>query len=185
MRVSEQIMNSDTINLKKESLTSLNSITFRKPTLADGAPVHALIARCAPLDTNSMYCNLLQCFHFADSAILAELEQQPVGFISGYIVPNQPDTLFVWQVAVDAQARGQGLASRMLTTLLANQNSSVRYLHTTITADNQASWNTFRRLARALETDFTSQELFNKEQHLGGQHDTEFLIQIGPFSLNK
>ena len=172
-----------TLNNTEESITSLNNIRLRKPTLTDGTAVHALISRCAPLDSNSLYCNLLQCFHFADSAILAEDNTESlVGFISGYRLPQQPDTLFVWQVAVDSRARGQGLASQMLLQLLAHQNNEVQYLHTTITEANSASWNTFKRLARKLKTEFSSHELFNREAHLGGEHDSEFLIQIGPFS---
>lgn len=174
-------MTSDTKNLNEKTLTNQSIISLRKPTLTDGSAVHALIARCAPLDTNSMYCNLLQCFHFADTAILAEQNQQPVGFISGYLLPQQQNTLFVWQVAVDKVARGQGLASRMLQGLIKQQGGGVNHLHTTITKANEASWNTFRRLARELDAPFNSHELFDKDKHLGGEHDTEFLIDIGPF----
>lgn len=176
-------MTSDTIYKTDASLTHLNTISLRKPASTDGAAVNALISRCAPLDTNSLYCNLLQCFHFADTAILAELEGQPVGFISGYRLPQTPNTLFVWQVAVDKSARGLGLASRMLQALLANQQGEVSFLHTTITQANTASWNTFKRLARELNADFNSHELFNRDAHLAGEHASEFLIQIGPFSL--
>lgn len=175
-------MTSDTKILDKETLTNQSIISLRKPTVTDGSKVHALIARCAPLDTNSMYCNLLQCFHFADTAILAELNGEPVGFISGYRLPQTPSTLFVWQVAVDKVARGQGLASRMLKALVEQQGGEITHLHTTITESNEASWNTFRRLARDLNAPLNSKELFNKETHLGGEHDSEFLIDIGPFS---
>lgn len=174
-------MTSDKEKLDQETPKNQSTITLRKPTLTDGSEVHALIARCAPLDTNSMYCNLLQCFHFADTAILAEMNGQPVGFISGYRLPQQTDTLFVWQVAVDKAARGQGLASRMLQGLVEQQGEGVRRLHTTITKANEASWNTFRRLARDLDAPFNSHELFNKDEHLAGEHDSEFLIDIGPF----
>lgn len=174
-------MTSDTEKLDQETLTNQSIISLRKPTVTDGSAVHALIARCAPLDTNSMYCNLLQCFHFADTAVVAEMNGQPVGFISGYRLPQKTDTLFVWQVAVDKNARGQGLASRMLQALIEQQGGEVQHLHTTITKDNEASWNTFRRLARDLNAPLNSHELFNKDEHLGGEHDSEFLIDIGPF----
>lgn len=169
---------------KKASFTHLSRISLRKPNITDGAAVHSLISRCTPLDSNSMYCNLLQCFHFSDNAILAEENKQLIGFISGYRLPQQPDTLFIWQVAVDPCARGQGLASKMLLQLLANQNGEVQHLHTTITSTNDASWNTFQRLARTLNAPFNSYELFNRQQHLDGMHDSEFLMHIGPFSLN-
>lgn len=156
-------------------------ILLRKPTKNDGTHVHHLIADCKPLDVNSLYCNILQCHHFSDTAILAELNGKTVGFISGYRLPDQPDTLFVWQVAVSPDARGTGLATRMLTSLITRHKDSVRFLHTSITESNAASWNTFRRVAEQLDAPLNSDVLFDRDQHLDGQHDTEFLVQIGPF----
>jgi len=156
-------------------------LTLRKPNPEDGAGVHALIERCKPLDTNSMYCNLLQCSHFRNTSVLTEEKGNLVGFISGYLLPEQPDTLFVWQVAVSEEARGLGLASRMLKELVQRLAPGVRHLHTSITPGNEASWNTFRRLARDLEAPLNERVMFDKEQHFDSQHDTEMLVHIGPF----
>ena len=46
---------------------------MRKPRKADGARVWNLIKSIEKLDDNSMYCNLLQCSHFAGTCALAEL----------------------------------------------------------------------------------------------------------------
>ncbi len=73
--------------------------TIRRPSAADGPEIWNLVRACKPLDENSMYCNLLQSDHFADTCSLAELSQQTVGWVSAYVMPNAPDTLFVWQVA--------------------------------------------------------------------------------------
>ncbi|OYW87818.1 MAG: diaminobutyrate acetyltransferase, partial [Sphingobium sp. 32-64-5] len=78
-----------------------------------------MIAACPPLDGNSAYCNLLQCTDFADFCILAERDGQPVGWVSGYRPLSAQENFFVWQVAVAAEARGQGLAGRMIEALLA------------------------------------------------------------------
>ena len=88
-------------------------LRFRAPKSTDGAQVHQLIENCPPLDTNSMYCNLVQCTHFADTSVAVTLDDEMVGFISGHLIPERPDTLFIWQVAVSKKARGQGLAGRM------------------------------------------------------------------------
>ena len=45
-------------------------IEIGRPTSQDGAGVFDLVARCKPLDENSMYCNLLQCSHFADTSVV-------------------------------------------------------------------------------------------------------------------
>jgi L-2,4-diaminobutyric acid acetyltransferase len=128
-----------------------------------------------------MYCNLLQCSHFSTTSVAAELNDEVVGFISGYIQPDKPDTLFVWQVAVGEAARGQGLAGRMLQDLLSRDaTQSVRYIETTITPDNRASWALFESLANKLDAPLSRSVMFDRQQHFAGQHETEMLVRIGP-----
>jgi len=117
---------------------SQSQAVLRPPTPNDGASVFRLIGRCPPLDTNSMYCNLLQCTHFAGTSVAAlqtvDTNEEMVGFISAYLIPEREDTLFVWQVAVDERARGTGLAGRMLKHILDRpQCRDVRYIEKTIT----------------------------------------------------
>ncbi|RLT93006.1 MAG: diaminobutyrate--2-oxoglutarate transaminase [Ketobacter sp.] len=157
-------------------------LRFRAPDSRDGADVHRLISQCPPLDTNSQYCNLLQCTHFADTSVAVHHGSEMVGFISGYRIPERPDTLFIWQVAVSAAARGQGLAGRMVQHILARPAcAGVRYLETTVTPDNDASWGLFEGVARRLETELRRAVLFDRDQHFRGDHDSEMLARIGPF----
>ena len=161
--------------------TSL-TVELVTPTAEHGAAVHKLIAECPPLDTNSMYCNLLQSSHFADTAVAAIVDEQVIGFISGYRIPQRPDTLFVWQVAVGERARGQGLARKMLQAILSREaNHDIKRIETTITSANQASWALFESLARQLDTEISSSVLFDRHQHFADQHDTEMLVRVGPF----
>ena len=170
------------------SVTSTNpatadSIVLREPCATDGAALHRLIAACPPLDPNSMYCNLLQCADFSDTSVAAERNGELMGFISGYIPPRRPDTLFIWQVAVSTAARGMGLGKRMLSHLLdRTAPRGVRYLDTTITEDNAASWALFQSLARDRNAACNSHVHFDREQHFDGSHDSELLLRIGPFS---
>lgn len=165
-------------------LLSSQPIKFRKPVLTDGMSVYQLIQSCPPLDTNSSYCNFLQCGHFSSTSVAAERDGELVGFISGYIVPERPDTLFIWQVAVDKQARGLGLASKMLTQLL-NRDicNDVHFLETTITEDNLPSWNLFKRLAKHIDAELQSAVWLDKQIHFNDQHDSESLVRLGPFNL--
>ncbi|WP_336367699.1 diaminobutyrate acetyltransferase [Marinobacter sp. C2H3] len=162
--------------------SNTTAIRLRKPTKEDGFRLHQLVAECPPLDPNSMYCNLLQCSHFADTGVAAEKDGDLVGFISGYIPPAKPDTLFVWQVAVHEKGRGEGLAKRMLKAIVDRDAcGDVTHLETTITADNEASWALFRSFARDMGAELEYHEFFEKDAHFGGQHDSEFLLRIGPF----
>lgn len=147
--------------------------------------VFSLISSCPPLDTNSSYCNLLQCSHFANTSVAAEKSGSLVGFISGYIIPDRPDTLFIWQVAVSDQARGLGLASRMLEHILnRSRSTSIQYLETTITQENDASWALFKRLSRSYSANFTSSIWMDRDKHFDGLHDSEELVRIGPLNPN-
>jgi L-2,4-diaminobutyric acid acetyltransferase len=160
-------------------------IKFRKPSGLDGHGLHQLISRCAPLDTNSVYCNLLQCTDFADTAIAAQgPDGQLLGFISGYRPPGREDTLFVWQVAVDEAARGLGLGSRMLLALVRRlAPQGVRHIETTISPGNDASEALFRKVFGVLNAPWDRQLLFSREAHFAGQHDDEMLYRAGPFTL--
>ncbi|MBL4608541.1 MAG: diaminobutyrate acetyltransferase [Pseudomonadales bacterium] len=145
--------------------------------------VFRLIESCPLLDINSSYCNFLQCSHFANTSVVAEMNGALVGFISGYAIPERPDTLFVWQVAVAEKARGLGLASRMLTHILARAHCiDIAYLETTITENNHASWALFKSLAKAQSAGFQSSGWMDKDTHFFGLHDSEALVRIGPFN---
>ncbi len=159
-----------------------SDISFSNPRPEDGPRVSDLIANCPPLDTNSRYCNLLQCSHFADTCVAAWMDNKLVGFVSGYCPPNQPDTWFVWQIAVDAAARGQNLAQRLLDHGLGLPAcAQVKQLQTTITDDNEASKRVFQKLAERKGAGIEHEPFFTRDVHFDGQHDTEFLYTIGRF----
>lgn len=151
---------------------------LRKPVAADGAEIWALVKACKPLDENSMYANLIQAEHFRDTSIIAELDGQIVGWISGHFIPGQK-ALFIWQVAVSPKARGLGLAKTMLRDLLAREAcQTANRLKTTITKDNVASWSLFRGLARDIGGTLSDTPHFQRDLHFAGAHDTEHMVTI-------
>lgn len=164
---------------RQEKQDQTQQIVFRKPRSEDGSAIWDLVAACAPLDENSMYCNLIQCDHFRDTCVLAEEGGAPVGWISGHILPADPETLFVWQVAVSERARGQGLGRRMLTHLVARRECrKVTRLQTTITSDNEASWSLFKGFARRVGNGLEHRPHFRRDAHFAGQHATEHMVTI-------
>lgn len=159
----------------------LDNIELRPPTSRDGDAVNRLIAKCPPLDTNSVYCNLLQCTHFSDTSVGAFQNGELIGFISGYRIPDRPKTLFVWQVAVSDKGRGKGLAGHMLEHILDRPEcEDIRYLETTITRANEASWALFKGLTRKLGLELSKAVMFDQHQHFRGKHSSEYLVRIGP-----
>lgn len=160
------------------------SITLREPSPADAPGITNLVRNCKPLDVNSHYAYLLLCHHFPKTCVVAVSGSKVVGFLSAYHPPERPDVIFVWQVAVSAGARGQGLAGRMLDELLQRKAcAGVSFLETTISPSNQASQALFRKLAERLETGCETSELFSEELFAGVEnHEPEVLFRIGPFS---
>ncbi len=161
-------------------------LQYRQPVAEDGVAVHRLIERCTPLDPNSLYCNLLQTTHFAETSVLAERDGELAAFLSGYVKPGEPEVLFVWQIAVAEKWRGQGLAQCMLKTLLQRPKlRAIQFLETSITPSNQASAKLFRRFAAEHQAALTTSVLFSKAAHFAGTHDDEVLFRIGPFGSDQ
>jgi L-2,4-diaminobutyric acid acetyltransferase len=115
---------------------------------------------------------------------VAEQDGAVVGWLSGYRPPSEPDSFFVWQVAVAPAARGARLADRMIKAVLARPAAhGVTHLITTVTADNRPSWALFEGLARTWGTPLTKQALFERETHFAGTNDTEWQARIGPLPM--
>ena len=171
------------ISLEEKVNSMSESVELRHPTAEDGYAVNQLVEANPPLDPNSIYCNLLQCSHFAETSVAAFKDGEMVGFVSGYIPPATPHILFVWQIVVDKAGRGLGLATRLVKAQLnSDACKGVTHIHTTITPDNDASWGLFRSLAKDLNAELNSGVYFQKDKHFGGVHDDEHLLEIGPIS---
>lgn len=152
-------------------------MTFREPTVDDGGDFWRIARDSETLDVNASYSYLLWCRDFASTSILAEVDGRPGGFVTGYTKPEAPDTLMVWQVAVDDDHRGRGIARSMLEELV-DRHPDVHWLETTITDDNAASIALFTKFADGRDADITRSELF-KADHFPDDHDPERLYRIG------
>lgn len=151
------------------------------PEAEDGPRVSRLIAASPPLDANSAYCTLLLCTDFRETCVLAESGDQLFGWISAYRPPAAPERLFIWQVAVASEARGLGLAQRMLDSLLERPAvAGASELTSTITEDNAPSWAAFRSFARRHGAALNQSPRFEREAHFAGAHATEWEVRIAP-----
>ena len=139
------------------------------------------------LDVNSSYSYLMWSKYFNKTSIIASCEEKVIGFVSGFLLPESPDTLFVWQVAVDPDFRGHGLATTLIEQLIqqlnANEEDSIRYLEATVTPSNIPSSKLFQGLAKKHNTDCTIFECFS-EDHFPDEeeaHEAELTYRIGSF----
>lgn len=139
------------------------------------------LARDSGLDENSPYAYLMWAEYFAATSVVATTVEAdtPVGFVTGFRLPEDPSTVFVWQIGVDADHRGQGIASRLLDALV--ERTDAAFIEATVTPDNLASETLFRRLGDRHGATTTVTELFAENQFPPG-HEAEHRFRIGPLS---
>lgn len=156
-----------------------DNVLLRAPNAEEGLEIQQLINTNPPLDTNSAYNYYLLCKHFADTCIVAEHEGKVAGFLSAYLIPGRPDTLFVWQVVVDKSLRGKRVAARMLDTLITRCSGTVHYIEATVNPSNTASRSLFESLARQHGTTI-KEEKFLEAEAFGpaADHESEILLHI-------
>lgn len=171
------------MNARMPDQATTSRLVLRRPRRNDGAALHDLVAACPPLDLNSRYAYLLLCEHHAATSVIAEVDGKLVGAITAYIPPSQPDTLFVWQVAVASQQRGQGLGTRMLSHLLRDciKQRNLRWMETTISPSNEASHKLFTSFALHQGAGCSIATLFAAEDFGASGHEEERLYKIGPW----
>ena len=157
-----------------------------RPAVADGAALWRIARDSDALDLNSSYSYLLWCRDFAATSAVARDERgEAVGFVTGYVRPERPRTLLVWQVAVDAAHRGRGLAARLLDGLTdrVSAERGLSAVETTITPGNTASERLFTSYAARHGATVERQVLFEAGQFPDGAHDPEVLYRIGPLHI--
>jgi len=166
-------------------------LILRSPRISDAARIWEIVRDSQVLDLNTSYAYLLWCRDFAASSVVAEVDGRVGGFITGYLRPDSPSTVFVWQVAVDADQRGRGLGVAMLDHLVDavttdngnNKGSGVRELETTVSPDNTASVAMFASLARRRGAEMTKSSLFEPDV-FPDSHAAEDLYRIAPLARN-
>ena len=153
---------------------------IERPSAGDGSALWRIARDSGKLDLNSSYAYLLWCRDFADTSAVARVDGEVVGFVIGFLRPADPETVVVWQIAVDASQRGKGLAGKLLDHVVERlADRGVRYLETTITPDNAASIALFDALARRWGAARRATALFPADA-FPDDHDREDLHRIGP-----
>ncbi len=102
------------------------------------------------------------------------------GFVSGYLRPQAPGTLFVWQVAVHPRYRGRHVALSMLHSLwLRHAPAGLEFVEATVTGSNVASDRLFTAFAGSVGTSLARSAMFDAAL-FPVDHEGELLYRIGP-----
>lgn len=160
-----------------------SSFLLRKPDKNDSKEIFQLIKSVGTLDLNSQYLYLLQTTHFQNTCSVAIYNKKIVGFVSGYIIPDDKETLFIWQVAISNEVRGQNLAMKIILDIFNKNNTSnnVKYILSTVSPSNKASQRVFEKIANKLNTKIENKTLFSIDDFFDA-HEEEIQYLIGPIN---
>lgn len=151
----------------------------REPHVDDGAEMWRVARDSVRLDLNTPYAYMLWARDFHATSLVVEVDGRVGGFVTGYLRPEESTTLMVWQIAVDEEHRGQGLAGRLLDELV--RRTGAYTLETTVTADNVASQRLFQAFADRHQAQHSVSDLFAEDHFPDGQSwDAELLHRITP-----
>ncbi|MFD9910202.1 diaminobutyrate acetyltransferase [Streptomyces sp. NPDC059063] len=174
-------------DLQAQFLEMPEGLRLDTPGVADGAAIWRIARDSKVLDLNSSYSYLLWCRDFAaTSAVARDARGGLAGFVTGYVRPEQPHTLVVWQLAVDHEHRGRGLAGALVDGLVSKTagHRELTALETTITPGNSASERVFTSFARRHGAAVARTVLFDAGvfPEDDGGHEPEVLYRIGPLA---
>ncbi|HET6655303.1 MAG TPA: diaminobutyrate acetyltransferase [Gammaproteobacteria bacterium] len=155
-----------------------DTINIRATTTADGGRMWALVRDSDALELNTSYCYLLMAKHFSATCLVAERGDELLGFVMAYRPPEQPDTVFVWQIGVAAAARGQGVAGKLLDALA--KATGARYIEASVGESNGPSQALFNGFARRHNAAVDADADFIGAAEFPGEHETEKRFRIGP-----
>jgi L-2,4-diaminobutyric acid acetyltransferase len=169
-----------------KGIVLVTKIELLKPNKSHTKEIINLIKKTKVLDVNSEYLYYLQTIHFKKYCCVAIDKNKVIGFVSGYIIPNNKNnTLFIWQVAVDKNYRGLGLAQKLILKIIHRKSSkNIEFIHTTVSPSNKSSVRVFEKVAQTLKTKIKKND-FLKKNDFTNSHEDEPLYKIGPFNLKE
>lgn len=170
----------DTSRIEEAALPD-NALVIRPARTSDGPEMWRIVRDSGELERNSCYAYLTMCRDFGDSSAVAVERGRVIGFVLAYRPPREPSVVFVWQVGVDAAARGRGIAGRLLRAVVSPGRKGVRFLETTVTPSNEPSLRLFFSFARRMKAPITKLDGFDADAFRYETHEREDRYRIGPF----
>ena len=157
--------------------------SLSRPHASDGSAIWRFVCDDGTLERNSAYAYMLLGAHFGGTSVIARQNGRVAGFVWAYLVPDRPNTVFVWQIGAAESCRGHGLGSAMLQEILSRPACrEVAFMEATVTSSNHASMALFRSFTRNRNTTLDLSSGFDRSAFPDPGHEAEMLVRIGPFS---
>lgn len=110
--------------------------------------IRKFVKRSKPLDLHTVFTYWTLFKYFGDTCFVLEKEGRIIGFISSLLSSNQPDTLYLWQIGIDPDYRGNRYAEILLKRVVeAARAKDCKGLQVTIAHENRSSYRLFSRFA--------------------------------------
>ncbi|KUJ76214.1 hypothetical protein AVO45_12940 [Ruegeria marisrubri] len=152
---------------------------MRAPTAEDGKTIAALAQRAEQEVVGELLGALAEVGDFGETSIIAELNGEVVGAVLAYVLPYDPQTLFIWQVTVAEGEEGKGLASLMLGQLMRRDAcADVTRVQTAIPSSDEHAWTLFRRFAHWQRTRMDIQPFVTQALKPHRRHENDNLVTI-------
>lgn len=162
--------------------TAPKGAVFRAPVPEDGPAVWNLVENTPGLDSNSIYYYSLWFRDFSDGSLIATVDDEIVGFLTGYRRPEEPETYFVWQTAVNPRHGIPFLGVKLFQAAADQQVADgARYVEATVSADNKAILMVLKQFAKKHSAHVETRVLFPGSLFPESHHD-EVLYRIGPLT---
>jgi L-2,4-diaminobutyric acid acetyltransferase len=110
--------------------------------------IRKFVKHSKPLDLHTVFTYWTLFKYFGDTCFVLEKEGRIIGFISGLLCSNQPDTLYLWQIGIDPDYRGNRYAEILIKRVVAAARAKgCKGLQITIAPENRSSYRLFSRFA--------------------------------------
>ncbi len=152
---------------------------LRPPLPEDGAAVSSPVRTEDQEAIGNLLGELAAFDDYKEFSIIAELDGDLVGAMLAYVLPYDPETLFIWQVGVSEGEADKGLASLMLGQVMRRDVcTDVTRVQTVITSNDERTWAFFRRFARWQRSRMDIQPFITQALTPYRRHESSNLVTI-------
>ena len=115
---------------------------------ADVDEIRKFVKCSKPLDLHTAFTYWTLFKYFGDTCFVLEKEGRIIGFISGLLSSSQHGILYLWQIGIDPDDRGNRYAEILLKRMVeAARAKDCNGLQVTIAPENRSSYRLFSRFA--------------------------------------
>lgn len=110
--------------------------------------IRKFVRRSKPLDLHTVFTYWTLFKYFGDTCFVLEKDGRIIGFVSGLLSSSQHGMLYLWQIGIDPDYRGNRYAEILLKRVVeAARAKDCKGLQVTIAPENRSSYRLFSRFA--------------------------------------